>query len=145
MNLVIRPGSDADVDALADLEAVCFASGWSAALVRDELVNRTVLVAVRDGSVPSGWASVAVTGDTADLLRIAVDPAARREGVARALLGEVRRKAREAGAERMLLEVAEDNAAARALYATAGFAEIHRRRGYYPGGTDALVYERRLS
>jgi ribosomal-protein-alanine N-acetyltransferase len=47
------------------------------------------------------------------------------------------------GAERMFLEVAEDNAAARALYARAGFAEAGRRRGYYarPDGpaADALV------
>ena len=44
---------------------------------------------------------------------------------------------------RLFLEVAEDNAAARALYATAGFAEAGRRRGYYAaadgGRRDALL------
>ena len=35
------------------------------------------------------------------------------------------------GAERMFLEVAEGNAAARALYARTGFAGAGRRRGYY--------------
>jgi ribosomal-protein-alanine N-acetyltransferase len=44
-----------------------------------------------------------------------------------------------AGAARMLLEVAEDNAAARALYAAAGFAPAGRRPRYYPDGRDALL------
>jgi ribosomal-protein-alanine N-acetyltransferase len=35
------------------------------------------------------------------------------------------------GARRIYLEVAEDNAAARALYAAEGFEPIGRRRGYY--------------
>ena len=39
----------------------------------------------------------------------------------------------------MLLEVAADNDAAQALYASAGFVEIARRPGYYPGGRDAVV------
>jgi [ribosomal protein S18]-alanine N-acetyltransferase len=39
----------------------------------------------------------------------------------------------------MLLEVAAGNAPARALYAAAGFAEVGKRRRYYPDGSDALV------
>jgi ribosomal-protein-alanine N-acetyltransferase len=45
----------------------------------------------------------------------------------------------------MFLEVAEANAAARALYAAAGFAEVGRRRRYYADGGDALVLRRGLS
>ena len=43
------------------------------------------------------------------------------------------------GAERVILEVRADNDAARALYAGAGFTTLQTRRGYYPGGVDALV------
>ncbi len=53
-----------------------------------------------------------------------------------------------AGAQTLWLEVAEDNAAARALYAAAGFEEAGRRRRYYPranGPVDALTLRCRLN
>ncbi|MEQ9335588.1 MAG: GNAT family N-acetyltransferase [Miltoncostaeaceae bacterium] len=52
------------------------------------------------------------------------------------------------GATRMVLEVSEANAAARALYDAAGFSPVGRRRGYYRGACgaeDALVLARHLS
>ena len=45
------------------------------------------------------------------------------------------------------LEVAEDNAAARALYRAAGWNETGRRRGYYPrpgGALDAITLAKPL-
>jgi ribosomal-protein-alanine N-acetyltransferase len=45
----------------------------------------------------------------------------------------------------MFLEVAPGNAAARALYASAGYAEVGRRPRYYPDGSDALLLARALS
>jgi ribosomal-protein-alanine N-acetyltransferase len=47
------------------------------------------------------------------------------------LLGGVLARAAALGASRVLLEVAVDNAAARALYARRNFAIIGRRPGYY--------------
>ncbi|WP_431272740.1 hypothetical protein [Dankookia sp. P2] len=44
----------------------------------------------------------------------------------------------------MFLEVAAGNAAARGLYQGLGFAEVSRRRRYYPDGSDALVMRRDL-
>jgi ribosomal-protein-alanine N-acetyltransferase len=41
----------------------------------------------------------------------------------------------------MLLEVAESNKNASALYAGVGFVQISRRHGYYPGGEDALIMQ----
>ena len=43
------------------------------------------------------------------------------------------------GATEVFLEVAESNAAARALYAKAGAQEVGRRRRYYADGADALI------
>lgn len=86
-----------------------------------------------------------LAGDLADLHTIGT----RREGegIGRALLAWCEEQARRGGAERMLLEVREDNDRARAVYAAAGYREIGRRRGYYRirgRRIDALVMERTL-
>ncbi|MGY3263981.1 GNAT family N-acetyltransferase [Lysobacter sp. HA35] len=52
-----------------------------------------------------------------------VDASARRLGVARALLDAAAQAARDAGAARIVLETAQDNDAARALYRAAGWQE----------------------
>jgi ribosomal-protein-alanine N-acetyltransferase len=44
----------------------------------------------------------------------------------------------------VLLEVREDNAAARAFYAAHAFTEIDRRRRYYRDGATAIVLLRDL-
>ena len=49
------------------------------------------------------------------------------------------RAARESGADRLLLEVREDNAGALAFYAARGFVEVDRRRRYYRDGATAVV------
>ncbi|HRI98645.1 MAG TPA: GNAT family N-acetyltransferase, partial [Nocardioides sp.] len=78
----------------------------------------------------------------AELQRIAVAPAVRRRGVARALLDEVVSLAEQEGMQRLLLEVREDNDGALAFYAAQGFVELDRRPKYYRDGTAAVVLER---
>jgi [ribosomal protein S18]-alanine N-acetyltransferase len=69
--------------------------------------------------------------DEAEILTLATHPEARRRGLARALVVQFLEAARAGGATRVHLEVAEDNAAARALYAACGFGETGRRPAYY--------------
>jgi ribosomal-protein-alanine N-acetyltransferase len=45
----------------------------------------------------------------------------------------------------MFLEVSDTNHPARALYQRFGFQRVGLRRGYYPGGGNALVLRRDLS
>lgn len=95
---------------------------------------------------PTGGMVLArVTADEAEILTIAVMPTARRRGLGRALLRAVMDQAAKRGAIEMFLEVAIANGAARALYAAQGFTQVGRRRGYYPGGGDALILRADLS
>ena len=92
-----------------------------------------------------GFILARVAADEAEVLTLAVVPAARRQGVGAALLETALTLVEEAGAGVMFLEVSTGNAAARALYAGAGFTEVGRRPRYYADGSDALVLSRRLS
>jgi ribosomal-protein-alanine acetyltransferase len=140
---MIRAATAVDVDAIVEIERVVFEDGaWSTTLVDLELAapGRVVVVAEYEDAVV-GYASSAVIADVADLTRIAVRWADRREGVGTALLAALLEASAERGAERMMLEVAETNEPAHAFYAVSGFTEVARRRDYYGSGVDAVVME----
>jgi ribosomal-protein-alanine N-acetyltransferase len=86
-----------------------------------------------------------VVADEMEVLTLAVDPTARRRGVGTCLLGTAIAWALSGGAATAFLEVAEDNRAAQALYARAGFLPVGRRPRYYPNGADALILRRLLT
>lgn len=92
----------------------------------------------------AGFVLARVAGGEAEILTLAVVPAARRRGLGLALMRAAMEAAAAAGAAAMFLEVAEANAPARALYGGLGFAAVGRRRRYYPDGGDALVLRRNL-
>lgn len=143
---MIRAARVSDADAIVALEDEAFGpDAWSPAQVAAEFAGATrhVLVAERDGRV-IGYAAIAVAGDIADLTRIVVAEASRRLGIASGLLATLHEAARQAGAERILLEVAETNVDAVVFYKAHGYAEISRRRSYYANGDDALVFARAL-
>jgi ribosomal-protein-alanine N-acetyltransferase len=137
--VTVRVATEADVPAVAALDAAVFgADAWSAQQVREELTGdgRRAWVV---GDPPVGYAVTWRSGDVVDLNRIAVRPEDRGRGVARQLLDAALEASRVDRADRVLLEVAATNTAALALYASAGFVEIDRRRRYYRDGTDAVV------
>ncbi|MFT3688752.1 GNAT family N-acetyltransferase [Paenirhodobacter sp.] len=122
---------------LAALHARCFTTPrpWSEGEFRDLLAAPFTFLL----TAPQGFLLGRVIAGEAELLTLAVAPEARRRGTGRALLAGFAETARARGADSAFLEVAEDNAPARALYAAAGWREAGRRRGYYHPGIDALV------
>ncbi|HJW72500.1 MAG TPA: GNAT family N-acetyltransferase [Geothrix sp.] len=89
------------------------------------------------------WAVIAAAGE-AELLRIAVDPARRGEGLGRRLLEACQEALAAEGMDRLFLEVRPSNAAAIQLYRTCGWKPCGRRTGYYPDGEEAVLYQRGL-
>jgi ribosomal-protein-alanine N-acetyltransferase len=146
--VIVRAATEADTDAIAASEADNLgADGWSRGLVEEGVAGRLptihYLVAEHDGAVV-GHAVASIVAEIAELQRIAVDGPHRRRGVAAALLGEVTTLALAAGADRMLLEVREDNAGALSFYAAQSFVEVDRRRRYYSDGATAVVLRKSL-
>ena len=121
-----------DPTELARLHAAAFTRPppWSATAFASLLAEPTVSLL----TAPDGRAFLLgrVVADEAEILTLATHPAARRRGHARALVARFLDAARKSGAECVHLEVAEDNAPARALYAACGFCPTGRRPGYYP-------------
>lgn len=132
-------------DALSSLHAAAFAPErpWSAAEFATLLALPGALL-LGDGRAAL---LARVTLDEAEVLTLATDPAHRRRGLARGLLVLFHEQAARRGATRAVLEVAEGNVAARALYEGAGYAAVGRRPGYYPhpdGAGAALILARPL-
>ena len=73
-------------------------------------------------------------------LRVGVDPEARRQGLARALLTEGLERLRRLDVQVCFLEVRVDNKPAIDLYESLGFSCTGHRKGYYRDGTDALIF-----
>lgn len=117
-------------DALPDLRP------WS----RDEVAEALAAPGAVFAVAPAGFALGRAVADEAELFAIAVHHAHRRTGRGAQLLAAWERAAAAQNARRLFLEVAVDNAAARGLYARAGWSETGRRRAYYGPGRDALLF-----
>jgi ribosomal-protein-alanine N-acetyltransferase len=89
------------------------------------------------------WSVVPAAGE-AELLRVAVSPAARRRGLGAALLRAAARDLAAAGVARLYLEVRAGNEPARRLYERDGWRVLGLRAGYYPDGEDAMLYGKEL-
>lgn len=130
---------------VAALHSRLFAEGWSEASIKSLLEHpaSTSLIAVAgDPKTIKGFVVAQLAADEAEILSIGVAPDWQRAGLGVRLIEGLIRASRRGEAQKIFLEVAEDNAAARALYAKLGFQEIGRRKGYYKrpsGAVDALT------
>ncbi|WP_370154374.1 tRNA (adenosine(37)-N6)-threonylcarbamoyltransferase complex dimerization subunit type 1 TsaB [Ferrovibrio sp.] len=160
LGVTVRPCGVEAAELLAALHAEAFTAqdeqGWSADSIGRLLAMPGALpLLAAAGDQPAGFLLLRLAADEAEIVTLAVRPRLQRLGVARALLQAGLAEAGRRGARQCFLEVADDNTAARAAYAAAGFAEVGRRRDYYdgkqknPGDTvkrrDALVLKCTIS
>jgi tRNA threonylcarbamoyl adenosine modification protein YeaZ/ribosomal-protein-alanine acetyltransferase len=141
--LSIRPMEPADVPPVAAVEQLVFSDPWPEAFFLGELAQRAVYarVAEREGSL-AGYSLTWLGAERGHLGNLAVVPAQRRRGVARALLDDLFAEAHRRRVEILTLEVRASNFAAQALYRAHRFRLAGLRRGYYRDTSeDALVME----
>lgn len=135
-------------EALAALHARCFRAPppWSAGDFATAIADPLAFLLIEGDA---GFLLGRAVAGEAELLTLAVAPEARRLGLGRKLVARFLYQAQLRGAGRAFLEVKADNAAAIALYESAGFAPAGRRRGYYQSEdglrTDALVLVKELA
>jgi ribosomal-protein-alanine N-acetyltransferase len=133
-----------DIDDVVALEAELFPDdAWTAASLWAELAarpRRSYVVAEDGDDGLVGYGGVDLGGEVADVMTMAVAPAAQGRGLGRRLLEELVARAAADHAAYLMLEVRADNEAARKLYGSRGFETLTIRRRYYqPGDVDAHV------
>lgn len=145
---VLRRASEGDLAAVCRIEQASFADPWSERDFRSVLdFSQAIFLVAADrrSGVVTGYAIALAVSDQAEVLSLAVDPVRRREGLGGRLIDAAITEAESRGTDSMFLEVRESNRAARELYASRGFEEISRRRGYYRKPVeDALVLRRAM-
>lgn len=147
MSIPIRPAEPRDLDALVRLEEEAFAGDQlDRRAFRHALGSATIDMLVAEADGMRGYVLIQRrTGSRlARLTSVAVSRDAVGQGLGRRLVEEAERIAREAGCDRMRLEVRADNDRARALYERAGYTLFTRVEDYYEDGEAALRFEKPL-
>ncbi len=138
-SVTVRSLGFSDLPQVISIERRAFPTPWSLSMFVLELSKPSgvCLAAVADKRV-LGYLICARYADVWHLMNIAVEPTARRRGVARALLEQM--LARAGHDESYTLEVRPSNTGAIALYEQFGFRSAGMRRRYYSDtGEDAVI------
>jgi ribosomal-protein-alanine N-acetyltransferase len=137
--ITIRSLGYSDLPQVISIERRAFPTPWSLAMFVLELSKPSgvCLAAIEDRRIV-GYLICSRYADVWHLMNIAVDPPARRRGIATALLDEMIARA---GADAAYtLEVRPSNGSAISLYERFGFRSAGTRRRYYQDtGEDALI------
>jgi len=127
-----------DMDSIMAIMATAFEPTYGEAWTRSQcagimpMAGVSLRLAERGAGDIAGFALIRAVADEAELLLIAVEPAARQGGIGAALVDDFVAIATTQGARRLHLEVRDGNTAI-ALYERAGFSLVGRRRDYYRG------------
>ena len=149
MKVRIMPMEPDHLDQVTALEKICFPEDpWSRRVFEDSLANESsaaLLARTQEGEL-LGYIFFTVVLDEGSVDNIAVAPAARRQGIAEALMNACHQLARQRGAAFLLLAVRPSNRSAAALYEKLGYREIGRRKDYYDAPKeDAIVMRLELT
>lgn len=148
MNALPRPEAQfsamtpAMLDTVLAVEAQCYSFPWTRGNFTDSLAAGYRAECLWINAVLVGYCVAQPGVEELHLLNLTVAPRWQRQGHARHLLQRLLDHAREQALPVVYLEVRHSNAPAIALYREQGFAEVGRRRGYYPaahGREDAVV------
>jgi ribosomal-protein-alanine N-acetyltransferase len=146
--VTVDEAGPSDAPAFSTLHAAGFRRGWGEHEMERLLTDRAVVAhRARRRRAVIGFILSRRAQDEAEILSVAVKASEQGTGVGRRLLDLHLRSLAQFGVARLFLEVAESNAAARKLYAKAGFHEVGRRPGYYgadSANATALVLRRDL-
>ena len=147
-DLLIREATEHDIDAITELDNICFhGAPWSRESYEEELTKNNLavyLVAETEEKIV-GFVGIWLIFDEGHITNVAVHPDYRRRHIADNLLTVLLNLIEEEGITAETLEVRAGNEPAKALYRKFGFAEAGLRKGYYPDNhEDAIIMWRSM-
>lgn len=141
-DIVIRPMTAEDIDAVLIIEQSSFSSPWSREAFQAEVCDNDLAhyLVMESKKKIIGYGGMWIIIDEAHVTNIAILPNCRGNGFGKLLLTELIKMAKVKGAHKMTLEVRVSNVAARRLYSGFEFKECGLRRGYYTDNNeDAII------
>jgi ribosomal-protein-alanine N-acetyltransferase len=146
----LRDARSEDLDAVMEIMSAAFDPKYGEAWTRSQCAGilpmegvRMMLAQDEEDPRPCGFSLYRTIAGDSELLLLAVSPRAQKQGIGRLLLSEFIEASKRCGADRIHLEVRDDNSAIE-LYRSKGFMPAGRRRKYYRGrdgeARDALTF-----
>ena len=136
---VIRRMEEGDVSQIAEIELES-PSAWSVDQIKSELfipAGITLVVAKNNSCI--GWCCGRITGDEAELFKIAVSSEFKRQGLASELFMKFQTVLKERAVRKLFLEVRAENNEALSFYHHHGMKSVGKRINYYREPTDDAV------
>jgi ribosomal-protein-alanine N-acetyltransferase len=145
-HIIIARMSEEDLDEVARIEKLCFSDPWPKICFKEELNHRfSIPLVIRSGSKIIGYTCLWYLEPQMEIANFAISPEYRSKGIGRVMMERVILEAEARNCRNLILSVRESNLPAINLYASFGFAEIHRRRGYYRfPAEDAIIMMKNL-
>ena len=138
--VLVRALKIEDAAAVAELEHQSYPDAWSEKGVMETIQNpNTLCLAAEKSGKVLGYLLVYKAADEAEIARITTAKEARRQGIATILLNELQKYSKKNKIERILLDVRENNKAARAFYEKYGFTVDGVRPGFYENPREDAV------
>lgn len=148
MTVKLIEGGANDLDSVMTIMTAAFDEQYGEAWTRSQCggilpMAGVQLTLAQDDGEAVGFSLFRTVADDAELLLLAVAPAAQGRGIGRRLLENFIQNSLTGGASTVHLEVRDGNDAIR-VYEAAGFTQTNRRRNYYRGADgkqfDALTF-----
>lgn len=145
--VVVRRMKAEDAAAVAEMEHQIFSDAWSERSVLASIKNpQAVCLVAEKGGRQIGYLFAYNAADESEIARIATVKEQRRKGVGTDLLEHLEVLGGAAHVKKILLDVRQGNAGARAFYTGQGFMEDGRRPGFYENPKeDAVLMSKELS
>ncbi len=129
---IIAPMKEKHLDALVEVDKLCFTRPWTRTGLQAELSSDTAcFAAAEQHGTAVGCAGMQCVCGECYIDKVAVHPDCRRQGIAQALVQYLIDYAMSNHAEFITLEVRQSNAPAIALYSKLGFQPVGIRKNFY--------------
>ncbi len=143
-NLMIKSVTELDIRRIAELEAESFVNQWSRLQLKEAISSGYSFYVISNQDKIMGYIIWMESGNTADLLRIAVCSENQASGLATFLVNFMINNLRDKSFQEVILEVRQSNLPAIKLYEKIGFKKITIRKKYY-GDEDGVIYLLKLN